>query len=174
MTMNLFDGLDALESRQEPLGPGAVVLRGFAVPDERALLAALEDVVARAPFRHMVTPGGFRMSVAMTNCGSLGWVTDRTGYRYDTIDPVSGRHWPPMPDCFLRLATRAAAEAGFRQFVPDACLINRYEPGTQTVVASGQERAGLCSAYRLCLARNSGGLFVRRVEESRQIDSRCD
>ena len=131
MTMHLFDGLDALESRQEPLGPGAVVLRGFAASDDRALLAALEDVVARAPFRHMVTPGGFRMSVAMTNCGLLGWVTDRTGYRYDTIDPVSGRHWPSMPDCFLSLATSAAAEAGFRQFVPDACLINSYEPGSR-------------------------------------------
>jgi alkylated DNA repair protein (DNA oxidative demethylase) len=113
------------------MGPGAVVLRGFAASDDRALLAVLEDVVAQAPFRHMVTPGGFRMSVAMTNCGLLGWVTDRTGYRYDTIDPVSGRHWPPMPDSFLSFATTAAAEAGFRQFVPDACLINRYEPGTR-------------------------------------------
>src|SRR2546426_2397816 len=90
MTMNLFDSLADVELRQEQLGPGATVLRQCAVPEETALLSALEDVIARAPFRHMVTPGGFLMSVAMTNCGSLGWVTDRTGYRYDAIDPVSG------------------------------------------------------------------------------------
>ena len=85
----------------------------------------------QAPFRHMVTPGGFRMSVAMTNCGSFGWVTDRTGYRYDAIDPESGRHWPPMPDGFLRLATARRRKPDFSDFMPDACLINRYEPGTR-------------------------------------------
>jgi alkylated DNA repair protein (DNA oxidative demethylase) len=79
----------------------------------------------------MVTPGGFHMSVAMTNCGALGWVTDRSGYRYDPIDPESGKHWPPMPASFLRLAANAAAHAGFDGFVPDACLINRYESGTR-------------------------------------------
>ncbi len=131
MTMHLFDSLVAVEPWQEPLGPGAVVLHGFAISDDRAFLAVLENVVAQAPFRHMVTPGGFRMSVAMTNCGGLGWVSDRTGYRYDSIDPVSGRHWPPMPDRFLQLAIGAAAEAGFENFMPDACLINRYEPKTR-------------------------------------------
>ncbi len=131
MTMHLFDDLDDVDVQQEPLGQGAIVLRGFVASGDRALLAALEDVVAQAPFRHMVTPGGFRMSVAMTNCGAFGWVTDRTGYRYDTIDPVSGRHWPPMPDDFLRLATGAATAAGFQNFIPDACLINCYEPGTR-------------------------------------------
>ncbi len=131
MTMDLFDSLVDVEPRQEQLGPGATVLRQFAVPEETALLAALEDVVSRAPFRHMVTPGGFRMSVAMTNCGSLGWVTDRTGYRYDGIDPVNGVSWPSMPDSFLRLATGAAREAGFSEYLPDACLINRYEPGAR-------------------------------------------
>jgi alkylated DNA repair protein (DNA oxidative demethylase) len=79
----------------------------------------------------MVTPGGYRMSVAMTNCGSLGWVSDRTGYRYSTIDPESGLPWPQMPDAFFRLATSAAAQAGFTQYVPDACLINRYAPGAK-------------------------------------------
>jgi DNA oxidative demethylase len=129
--MNLFDSLAGVERRQEPLGPGATVLRQFAVPEEMALLSALRDVIARAPFRHMVTPGGSLMSVAMTNCGSLGWVTDRTGYRYDAADPVSGLPWPQMPDAFLRLATGAAAQAGFSAYVPDACLINRYEPGAR-------------------------------------------
>ncbi len=126
MTMNLFDNQAKVE-----LGPGAMVLREFAVPHETAILSALEDVTSRAPFRHMITPGGYRMSVAMTNCGSLGWVTDRTGYRYDAIDPVSGLPWPAMPDSFLKLATAAAAQAGFSNFVPDACLINRYEPGAK-------------------------------------------
>jgi alkylated DNA repair protein (DNA oxidative demethylase) len=116
---------------RESLGPGAVVLRGFAAPVATALLADVHEVAARAPFRHMVTPGGFRMSAAMTNCGALGWVTDRTGYRYATTDPESGKRWPSMPAAFLRLATDAAAQAGFAGFVPDACLVNRYEPGAR-------------------------------------------
>ncbi|MGH9631181.1 MAG: DNA oxidative demethylase AlkB [Bryobacteraceae bacterium] len=131
MNMNLFDGLTDVESRQEQLGPGAAVLRQFALPEETPLLSALKDVIARAPFRHMITPGGFRMSVAMTNCGSLGWVSDRSGYRYDAMDPESGTMWPPMPESFLRLATGAAARIGFSRYVPDACLINRYDPGAK-------------------------------------------
>ena len=131
MTMNLFDSLTGIESRKEQLGPGATVLRQFAEPEDTALLSAVRDVVAGAPFRHMVTPGGFRMSVAVTNCGSFGWVTDRTGYRYDPIDPVSGLPWPQMPDVFLGLARDAAAETGFREYVPDACLINRYAAGAR-------------------------------------------
>jgi DNA oxidative demethylase len=131
MTPDLFDSPSIVESWQERLGPCAVVLRGFAASDETTLLAALQGVIAMAPFRHMITPGGFRMSVGMTNCGSLGWVTDRTGYRYDPVDPESGDNWPRMPASFLRLAKDAAAQAGFSEFVPDACLINRYEPGTR-------------------------------------------
>ncbi len=115
----------------EPLAEGATLLRRFAEPEAASLLAALQLVLAAAPFRHMVTPGGWRMSVAMTNCGRAGWVTDRGGYRYDPIDPTTRRPWPPMPIEFLRLATRAAAAAGFAGFVPDACLINRYEPGAR-------------------------------------------
>jgi alkylated DNA repair protein (DNA oxidative demethylase) len=131
MTMSLFDQTSDDSNRAEPLQeelcPGAFVLHGFALRDETALLKALHEVTAKAPFRHMVTPGGFRMSVAMTNCGSLGWVTDRTGYRYDAIDPESGQPWPAMPAPFLKLAQDAAAEAGFAEFVPDACLLNRYQ-----------------------------------------------
>jgi alkylated DNA repair protein (DNA oxidative demethylase) len=113
------------------LGPGAVVLPGFALDVESQLLSALDDVIAASPFRHMITPGGYRMSVAMTNCGSLGWVTDRSGYRYDPVDPESGRRWPAMLDAFLDLACRAADRANFSGFIPDACLINRYEPGAK-------------------------------------------
>ena len=129
--MGLFDNATEIERFKKNLGEGAVLLRGFALPQMTALLMALRSVIEHAPFRHMVTPGGFRMSVAMTNCGSLGWISDRTGYRYDAIDPDSGRKWPSMPDSFLKLATGAAEMAGFRQFQPDACLINRYEPGAK-------------------------------------------
>ena len=124
--IDLFD-LEATQKLQD----GAVLLRGRALPVERALLAAIDRITAQAPFRRMVTPGGFQMSVAMTNCGSVGWVTDRTGYRYDSRDPDSGAPWPAMPDVFLALARDAAEDAGFTGFVPDACLINCYEPGAR-------------------------------------------
>lgn len=113
------------------LDDGAVLLQRFAQPADRALLAALTEVEHAAPFRQMVTPGGWTMSVAMTNCGTLGWVTDRNGYRYDPRDPESGRHWPKMPAVFAELAAKAAAAAGFVGFAPDACLINRYEPAAR-------------------------------------------
>ena len=128
--MNLFDDLMDTELRQE-LDTGATILRRFAVPHESKILSALGEVAAQAPFRHMTTPGNYRMSVAMTNCGSLGWLSENSGYRYDAIDPVSGLRWPPMPDIFLRLAIDAAEKAGYQAFVPDACLINRYEPGAK-------------------------------------------
>jgi alkylated DNA repair protein (DNA oxidative demethylase) len=113
------------------MAKGAVLLRGFVQPVETGLIADLRDIAGQAPFRHMVTPGGHAMSVAMTNCGAAGWVTDRSGYRYDANDPEAGNAWPAMPPSFRELAARAAAEAGFSRFSPDACLINRYEPGAK-------------------------------------------
>lgn len=130
-TRDLFPTSHADTRRDEPLCDGAVVLRGFALAGGAALLQALDTIVARAPFRHMTTPGGFRMSVGMTNAGPLGWISDRRGYRYDPIDPMSGEPWPAMPPEFLRLAVAAATHAGFGDFVPDACLVNRYAPGTR-------------------------------------------
>jgi alkylated DNA repair protein (DNA oxidative demethylase) len=115
----------------ETLAEGATLLCAFAEREAGALIEALQSILAMAPFRHMVTPGGHRMSVAMTNCGRAGWVTDRSGYRYDPIDPTTGRPWPPMPAAFRRLAARAAAAGGFEGFAPDACLINRYEPAAR-------------------------------------------
>nr|WP_293368843.1 DNA oxidative demethylase AlkB [Nevskia sp.] len=123
-TLALFDG-------PRTLADGAVWLPGFALPDDRALLAAVEQIVAIAPFRHLETPGGLRMSVAMSNCGACGWVSDRRGYRYESRDPLSGEPWPAMPPLFRSLATNAAASAGFQDFAPDACLINRYLPGAK-------------------------------------------
>lgn len=117
--------------RDVALGEGAMLLGGFARPVVGQLLDEIEAIVGEAPFRHLVTPGGWPMSVAMSNCGSVGWVSDRSGYRYDAIDPGSGRRWPAMPGIFSDLAERAAAAAGFAAFRPDACLINRYAPGAR-------------------------------------------
>jgi alkylated DNA repair protein (DNA oxidative demethylase) len=119
------------EPRRDDVAPGAALLRGWALLLETEILAALDAVVAEAPFRRMITPGGFQMSVAMTNCGKAGWVTDRKGYRYTRNDPETGRPWPGMPSVFQRLATEAAREAGYPSFLADACLINRYAPGTR-------------------------------------------
>ena len=131
MTPDLFCDPNNGTQRLERLARGAMVLRGFADANAVALIEAVEHVIALAPLRHMLTPGGFRMSVAMTNCGALGWVSDTSGYRYDAADPASGRAWPPMPPRFLEIAAQAAAQAGFGSFVPDACLINRYAPGAR-------------------------------------------
>jgi alkylated DNA repair protein (DNA oxidative demethylase) len=131
MNLNLFDSLEDLAPSREEIAPGATLLRQFLARGDTALLRALEGVAAKAPFRHMITPGGFRMSAAMTNCGALGWVSDRKGYRYATADPESGRPWPAMPEVLLTLAQEASANAGFPQFVPDSCLINRYDPGAK-------------------------------------------
>jgi alkylated DNA repair protein (DNA oxidative demethylase) len=128
-TLGLFDHLS--ERRDEVLAPGAVVLRGFVGDGDQRLLDDLARVLEAAPFRHLITPGGFRMSVAMTNCGALGWFSDRSGYRYTPDDPESGRPWPPMPASFQDLAATAARQAGFDGFMPDACLVNRYEPGAR-------------------------------------------
>jgi alkylated DNA repair protein (DNA oxidative demethylase) len=113
------------------LDAGATLLTGYAVDRAAALMASIEAIGAAAPFRRMVTPGGWRMSVAMTNCGAAGWVTDKTGYRYTAEDPLAARAWPPMPEEFAMLAREAAREAGFAEFTPDVCLINRYEPGAR-------------------------------------------
>jgi len=129
--MNLFERVSQTEASKEMLCPGAVMLRKFAQKYETELFEGLRKVTAKAPFRHMVTPGGFRMSVAMTNCGAFGWITDETGYRYDRVDPETNATWPEMPDCFLKLGSSAATEVGFDEFLPDACLINRYEPGSK-------------------------------------------
>jgi alkylated DNA repair protein (DNA oxidative demethylase) len=129
--MDLFASDSDVRSSQEVMAEGAVLLRGFAKAGEAELVAELRDVVVEAPFRHMVTPGGFQMSVAMTNCGTAGWITDASGYRYGADDPETGKPWPPMRPCLHDLARRAADRAGFAAFSPDVCLINRYVPGAR-------------------------------------------
>ena len=126
MTLALFE-----DPAEQDLAPGARLLRGFALPHVPALLAAIAAVQSQSAMRHMVTPGGLTMNVAMTNCGELGWVSDARGYRYQSTDPLSGDRWPALPAAFAELATAAAEQAGFPDFHPDACLVNRYEPGTK-------------------------------------------
>ena len=130
MNLELFEP-DAIGPARVELGPAATLLRGWALPRVDALLPALDAVLAAAPLRHMETPGGFRMSAALSNCGMLGWTSDRHGYRYTRLDPQTGQPWPAMPAPFLRLAQDAAEAAGFAGFRPDACLVNRYAPGAR-------------------------------------------
>lgn len=136
MTGRLFDDPAVLA-----LDDGAALLRAFALPRAAELLAAVEAVAALAPWRRWLTPGGQRMSVEMTNAGPLGWVSDRRGYRYEPADPLSGRPWPPMPPLFRTLAGDAAAAAGHAGFEPDACLVNRYEPGTRLSLHQDRDEA---------------------------------
>jgi alkylated DNA repair protein (DNA oxidative demethylase) len=129
--MTLLFESDSPHPSREQLEEGAVILHGFAAANAPELLAQVSRIAQSAPFRNMVTPGGYTMSVAMTNCGRVGWISDSTGYRYVPIDPVTGKPWSPMPEAFLELAKTAAAEAGFEGYDPDGCLINRYVPGAK-------------------------------------------
>jgi alkylated DNA repair protein (DNA oxidative demethylase) len=141
----LFESVPDVRPAEEAMAEGAVLLRGFASPVEGDLIAALRAIIDQAPFRHMVTPGGHQMSVAMTNCGRVGWVTDRTGYRYDVNDPEAGRPWPAMPPAFRELAGQAASRAGFAGFAPDACLINRYQPGARMSLHQDKDELDLAA-----------------------------
>jgi len=141
-TLDLFaDSEPEQQPRREQIGERSYVLRGFALPWLERLLPALEAVLAAAPFRHMVTPGGFTMSAAMSSCGTWGWTTDRSGYRYSRHDPQTLAPWPDMPSVFFELAQAAALEAGFAAFVPDSCLINRYIPGAKMSLHQDKDEA---------------------------------
>lgn len=113
------------------LQEGAILLRGFALPVQKLLLASVNEIIELAPLRNMLTPTGLKISVATTSCGSVGWVSDQTGYHYKTVDPLTEKQWPKMPLVLLKLAIDAAKEAGFEDFKPDTCLINQYQPGTK-------------------------------------------
>jgi alkylated DNA repair protein (DNA oxidative demethylase) len=145
VTRSLFDDPPTTFEAPEPIAPGAVLLRGFACDVADALAQGIKQVIAAAPFRHLITPGGRTMSVGMTNCGALGWVSDQTGYRYERTDTLSGQPWPPMPASFADMAARAAAEAGFDGFRPDACLINRYEPGARMSLHQDRDERNLAA-----------------------------
>lgn len=143
MIDDLFAAHDHVPPWTEPIDAGAVVLRGFALAAADDLIAQINMIAEAAPFRHMTTPGGRSMSVAMTNCGALGWMTDARGYRYVPHDPLSGAPWPAMPHTWRTLAQDAAAQAGFADFVPDACLINRYAPGARMALHQDRDEHDL-------------------------------
>jgi alkylated DNA repair protein (DNA oxidative demethylase) len=168
---DLLSELPAPHTR-EPIGDGAVVLRGFVSVCASELLCAVEHIHAAAPFRHLTTPGGHVMSVAMTNCGDLGWVSDRRGYRYQGVDPLSGAPWPAMPELFRCVATGAAEEAGYARFMSDACLINRYEPGARlTLHQDRNERDPSQPIVSVSLGVSAIFLFggLRRNDRPRRI-----
>lgn len=125
------------------LAQGAVVLPRFVGEAMPSLYRSLKDIVTAAPFRHLITPGGHKMSVAMTNCGRAGWVSDTSGYRYSRQDPMTGKNWPALPKCFTDLAHAAATEAGYTQFETDACLINQYRVGTKLSMHQDRDEGGL-------------------------------
>jgi alkylated DNA repair protein (DNA oxidative demethylase) len=160
------------EPRSEPLDSGAVILRAFVAGREAEILQCVEQIAAVAPFRHLVTPGGYRMSVAMTNSGTLGWVSDRRGYRYDPIDPTTQRPWPPMPALFRRIAAAAAVAAGYERFAPEACLINRYEPGARLSLHQDQDEKAVAAPI-VSVSIGSPATFLwggpRRSDKTRRI-----
>ena len=143
MQLDLFENLSPSANDREILAEGATVLRGQALDKAHELLEAIGLITTKAPFRHLITPGGYRMSVAMTNCGQTGWVSDRCGYRYQATDPHTGQAWPAMPECFTQVAIAAAEAAGYRDFHPVACLINRYVPGARLSLHQDKDEGDL-------------------------------
>ena len=169
--LDLFGG-DKREKGPSAAALAPILLHGFALSAEQEILAEIDRVAEAALFRRMVTPGGYTMSAAMTNCGSVGWVTDRHGYRYDRTDPASGKPWPPMPAVFLELATTAARKAGFGKFVPDACLINRYETGAKLSLHQDKDEADFAAPIvSVSLGLPATFLFggLRRGDRPRRI-----
>ena len=158
MTLNLFDEALPAYTAPEVIAPGAAILRGFALPAAVALMHGVDAVVAAATLRHLVTPGGQTMSVAMSNCGPLGWVSDRRGYRYCAVDPLTNQAWPAMPAGFMALAANAAEEAGFAGFTPNACLINHYQPGARMGLHQDRDEGGQAGDFSAPIVSVSLGL----------------
>jgi DNA oxidative demethylase len=131
MTPDLFESHPPELTAVQTLAPGALLLRGFACGQDAAMQAAFEAITSQSHLRHLVIPGGHSMSVAMSNCGALGWVSSQAGYRYTAIDPLSGQPWPAIPALWRELAIAAATQAGYADFQPDACLVNQYGPGAK-------------------------------------------
>jgi len=159
-TFDLFaDNEPVQQPRAEQIGEQSWVLRGFALPQVEQLLTELEAILAAAPLRHMVTPGGFSMSVGTSSCGQLGWITDRSGYRYSGVDPLSGSPWPSMPAVFAELAREAAEQAGFKDFRADSCLINQYVPGAKMSLHQDKDEKGYAAPI-VSLSLGLPGMFL--------------
>ena len=158
MTLNLFDDEPQPYAAPELIAPGAMLLRGFARGHAAALMQAVEQLLLAAPLRHLVVPGGRTMSVAMSNCGALGWVSDCSGYRYSATDPLSGRPWPAMPTDWSSLASRAARDAGFEGFAANACLINCYQSGARMGLHQDRDEGGKTGDFSAPIVSVSLGL----------------
>ena len=171
MTADLFDDLPP-EQSTTLIAPGAALLHGFARDIDAALLKAFDAVTALAPLRHLVTPGGYTMSVAMSNCGPLGWVSDASGYRYTAHDPLSGQPWPPMPAIWMELAARAAAEAGYGSFTPDACLVNAYAPGSRLSLHQDKDEKDL-GAPIVSVSLGLPAVFQFGTNSAKTVRSAC-
>ena len=143
MNLSLFDDDPLPCLAPQAIALGTMLLRGFAANRAEALVQSALQVIASAPLRHLTTPGGHAMSVGMTNYGALGWTSSRTGYRYSATDPLTGQPWPPMPAGFADIAARAATAAGFDNFKPDACLVNRYAPGARMALHQDRDESDL-------------------------------
>ncbi len=115
------------QASTEVIDNDAIILKGFVRAKANQLVKDAELISQQSPFRTMTTPGGGKMSVAITNCGHCGWLSDEHGYRYQQIDPVTHRSWPEMPQSFLKICAAATKAASFAEFMPDACLLNKYQ-----------------------------------------------
>lgn len=113
--MRIMDLFDNVLPPKQWIAPDACLLRGFALAQEAKLLAALHSLLARAPFRSMLTPMGM-ISIKTTSCGDFGWNSDSAGYYYSAINPANGQVWLPIPEDFLNLAQQAATAAGYTEF----------------------------------------------------------
>ena len=158
MILNLFDEALPAYAAPEIIAPGAAILRGFALPVAAVVMQGVDAVVAAAPLRHLATPSGQTMSVGMSNCGPLGWVSDRRGYRYCAVDPLTNQPWPAMPAGFMALAAGAAEEAGFAGFTPNACLINHYQPGARMGLHQDRDEGGQARDFSAPIVSVSLGL----------------
>ncbi len=131
MTQDLFQTANNGESWQENIRDDVVVLRQYANKQAAEILKEVELITAVAPFRKMKTPSGLSMSAELTSCGKYGWISDQQGYRYSKSDPLNNNAWPKLPELFFKFGREAAKKAGFSDFKPDVCMINRYAPASK-------------------------------------------
>ena len=172
ITHSLFDE-EPDASRTEVLFPGAVLLHRYALKLERTFLDELDTLTKISPFRQMLTPGGRKFGVHNTSCGEVGWISDARGYRYVSIDPVSEQPWPTMPREFQQLATDAAEEGGFKHFIPDSCLVNRYAPDIKMSLHQDKDEADFSQPIvSVSLGMSATFVFggLQRSDKLRRID----
>ena len=132
-----------MPARRLALAPGLAYIPGYLDGEgQLALLEALRTVLSDAPlYRPTMPRSGVPLSVAMSNCGRLGWVSDRAGYRYTALHPGSERPWPAIPERAMRAWADLCAEAP----APEACLVNYYAPGARMGLHQDRDEANLAA-----------------------------